>query len=166
METNMTNHWTLFVDLDGVMADFNKGVLKVTGKQPGEESLGKMWKALARHGDFYYSLDFMPDAKALWGFVSPNDPIILSGLPMGNWAPGQKKRWVGEKLGWGVPVVLGWARDKPQDAMKFLSSPDLDGAILIDDRKKAQGPWETAGGTFILHTSAGDTINQLKDLGV
>ena len=162
----MTTKWTIFCDLDGVLADFDKGVVDVTGKKPGELPLKDMWRALARHGDFYYSLDFMPDAKKLWSFIAPLNPIILSGLPMGKWAPGQKKRWVGEKLGWEVPAVLGWARDKPHDAMKYLGATDLKGCVLIDDKEKARGPWEAAGGTFILHTSAEGSVRQLKELGV
>lgn len=163
---SMSTNWTIFCDLDGVMADFDKGVKQVTGKAPHEQPLGHMWKALARHGDFYYSLDFMPDANQLWSFIKPHNPIILSGLPMGKWAPGQKKRWVGDNLGWDIPVVLGWARDKPQDAMKYLGAQSLEGCILVDDRKKALGPWEAAGGTFVLHTSAANSIRRLKELGV
>ncbi|NJO63355.1 MAG: hypothetical protein HC836_35620 [Richelia sp. RM2_1_2] len=162
----MNTNWTIFQDLDGCLADFDKGVKQVTGKAPDQQPVKDMWRALAKHGDFYYSLDFMPDAKQLWSYVAPHNPIILSGLPLGNWAAGQKKRWVGEKLGWHIPTVLGMARDKPQDAMKYLGVSDLDGCILIDDRKKAQGPWEAAGGTFILHTSAKNTINQLKALDI
>ncbi len=161
-----TNIVALFVDLDGVMADFDKGVVKVTGKRPDEQPLNQMWKSLARHGDFYYSLDLMPDATTLWKYVVKFNPIILSGLPMGSWAPGQKKRWVGEHLGWDIPVVLGMARDKPQDAMKYLGVNTLEGCILIDDRKKAKTLWESAGGTFILHTSAASSIRQLQEFGL
>ena len=38
--------------------------------------------------------------------------------------------------------------------------------ILIDDRDKAILPWREAGGIGILHTSANDTIAQLKELGL
>lgn len=162
----MKQQYTIFQDLDGCLADFNKGVIEITGKRPGEIPTGKMWKALANADEFYYRLDLMPDAMTLWNYIKPHNPIILSGLPMGNWARGQKARWVGEKLGWDIPAIFGWAREKPQDAMKFLGASDLDGCILIDDREKAKGPWESAGGTFILHTSAANTIRQLKDLGI
>lgn len=157
----------LLVDLDGCLADFDKKVQEITGfSTKAQPSKSKMWKALANSKDFYYSLDFMPDAPSLWKYIAPYKPIILSGVPMGKWAYGQKKRWVGEKLGWDVPVVLGMARDKPENAMKFLNVADLEGCILIDDRLDAQAPWEAAGGTFIHHTSAANTIHQLKGLGL
>lgn len=162
----MTTNWILFCDLDGVMADFDKGLKQVTGKAPGEEPLGRMWKALAHHGDFFYSLDFMPDAMTLWAYIKPHNPIILSGVPHGKWAHGQKKRWVGERLGWDVPVVLGLAKDKPENAMKFIGTNTLKDCILIDDKEKAKLGWINAGGTFILHTSTANTIKQLKALGI
>ena len=40
----------------------------------------------------------------------------------------------------------------------------LEGSVLIDDRKKNIEAWEDNGGIGILHTSAEDTINQLKKL--
>ena len=36
--------------------------------------------------------------------------------------------------------------------------------VLIDDRKKNIEAWEAAGGIGILHTSAAETIEQLKKL--
>jgi len=36
----------------------------------------------------------MADAEALWDFWPPHHPTILTGLPLGDWAPAQKTRWV------------------------------------------------------------------------
>ena len=38
--------------------------------------------------------------------------------------------------------------------------------ILIDDKKSNIDEWRAAGGIGILHTSAADTIQQLKKLGL
>ena len=40
----------------------------------------------------------------------------------------------------------------------------MDGNVLIDDRPKNIEAWENAGGIGILHTSAKETINKLKEL--
>ena len=40
----------------------------------------------------------------------------------------------------------------------------MDGNVLIDDRPKNIEAWEDAGGIGILHTSAKETINKLKEL--
>jgi hypothetical protein len=157
---------TLFCDLDGVLADFDKGVQNVTGKLPHEQSLSAMWRALARTPNFYATLDWMPDGKQLWNYIAPHSPIILSGLPIGNWARGQKIQWVGRELGWDVTGIYGWSREKHLDAMKMLTTTDLSGCVLVDDRKKTKTLWESVGGTFVLHTSANDSIAQLKALGV
>jgi hypothetical protein len=38
--------------------------------------------------------------------------------------------------------------------------------ILIDDMEQTIKEWKNAGGIGILHTSAADTISQLKKLGL
>lgn len=147
----------LFLDLDGVLADFDRGVVAVTGKRPEQLPMKEMWRALSRHSDFFGTLDFIHDAQELWAFCAPHRPTILTGLPLGSWAPEQKKRWVAHMLGAEVPVITCMARDKARYA-----SP---GAILVDDREKARNPWEAAGGRFILHRSAEESIAELAKLG-
>ena len=147
----------LFLDLDGVLADFDRGVKAVTGKRPEELPTKVMWRELARHRDFYGTLEFMHDAQDLWRFCEPYGPTILTGLPLGSWAPEQKRRWVARMLGAHVPVITCMARDKHRHA-----SP---GAVLVDDREKARAPWEGAGGVFVLHTSAKASIALLTRLG-
>ncbi|BAI72207.1 hypothetical protein AZL_015690 [Azospirillum sp. B510] len=147
----------LFLDLDGVLADFDRGVVAVTGKRPEQQPMKEMWRALSRHADFFGTLEFMHDARELWAFCAPHQPTILTGLPMGSWAPDQKKRWVARMLGADVPVITCMARDKARYA-----SP---GAILVDDREMARAPWEAAGGRFILHRSADGSIAELVTLG-
>ena len=147
----------LFLDLDGVLADFDRGVKAVTGKRPEELPMKVMWRELSRHADFFGTLEFMHDAQELWAFCAPHNPTILTGLPLGSWAPEQKRRWVANMLGPHVPVITCMARDKHS-----YSGP---GKVLVDDREKAREPWERAGGIFLLHTSAATTIAALQKLG-
>lgn len=160
----------IFVDLDGVLADFAKGVVKIfpdfiEGKTENDKSQDReMWKSIAnfqkRGGEFWYSLDLMPDAMQLWTYVKPHGPEILTaaGQPQYN-AAEQKHRWVAEKLGPSVKVnVTQRAREKAQFAQP--------GFVLIDDKMKAIQPWIDAGGIGVLHTSAANTIRQLKELGL
>ncbi|MBP2227376.1 hypothetical protein J2847_000656 [Azospirillum agricola] len=147
----------LFLDLDGVLADFDRGVVAATGKRPEQLPMKEMWRALSRHPDFFGTLEFMHDAQELWAFCAPHRPTILTGLPLGSWAPAQKTRWVARMLGADVPVITCMARDKPRHG-----GP---GTVLVDDRERAQEPWEAAGGAFILHRSAAESIAMLSKLG-
>lgn len=147
----------LFLDLDGVLADFDRGVVAVTGRRPDEVPMEEMWRALSRHPDFFGTLELMPDAQHLWAFCAPHRPTILTGLPLGRWAPAQKTRWVARRLGADVPVITCLARDKPRHG-----GP---GTLLVDDRETARAPWEAAGGTFIRHHSAAESIAALTALG-
>ena len=148
----------LFLDLDGVLADFDRGVRMATGRRPEDLSLKAMWSALARWPDFFETLAFMSDAEALWRFCAPHHPTILTGLPLGTWAPEQKRRWVARMLGAEVPVITCMSREKPQ-----WSGP---GCVLVDDRASTRAGWESKGGTFIHHVSAERSIAALRRLGL
>jgi hypothetical protein len=147
----------LFLDLDGVLADFDRGVERVTGKRPEQLQVGQMWSALARAPQFFDTLEFMHDAELLWLFCKPHNPTILTGLPLGSWAPEQKRRWVARMLGGDVPVITCKSRDKPRYAAP--------GYVLVDDRERARAGWEEKGGIFIHHTSAERSIAELTRLG-
>jgi len=146
----------LYLDLDGVLADFDKRVRELTGKSPDEQPSRDMWRTISRtQHDFYNSLDFMPDGQVLWNATKDYNPTILTGLPIGNWAAPQKRTWCARMLGPDVPVITCMARDKHNHC-----SP---GAVLIDDREKARDPWVAKGGFFILHTSAASSLAQLNE---
>lgn len=147
----------LFLDLDGVLADFDRGVLAVAGRPPGELPARRMWTALAAHPDFFGTLEPMPDAGALWSFCAPHRPTILTGLPLGGWAAAQKRAWVARVLGADVEVETCMSREKHR-----RSGP---GRVLVDDRADLEGPWTAAGGDFVRHVSAERSVAALRALG-
>jgi hypothetical protein len=149
----------LYLDCDGVLADFDTGARKVLGMPPkayqARFGLSKFWAALARTPDFYNSLPLMPDAQELVDGVRHLDPIVLTGLPRGGWAAAQKKRWV-ERHFPGMKVITCMAAEK--------SSYCVEGDILVDDTLKYRHLWENAGGVFIHHSSAPETLRQLRQV--
>ncbi|HEU4956137.1 MAG TPA: hypothetical protein VFT40_00770, partial [Sphingomicrobium sp.] len=117
----------LFLDCDGVLADFDAGARDVLGmsSRSFEDRYGKreFWRRIARAPDFYASLPLMTDARTLFEAVAHLDPIILTGLPLGNWAAPQKVNWAAEHFP-GVPIITCMARDKHKHMKR--------GDVLVD----------------------------------
>ena len=149
----------LFLDCDGVLADFDAGARKVLGTDVTsfERRHGKpaFWRQLARAKDFYATLPKMPDADLLFDAVRHLKPTILTGLPMGNWAAPQKVRWAAEHFP-GVPIITCMARDK----YRHMNGAD----VLVDDSERHMAAWQEAGGIYILHRSARESLAQLAEI--
>jgi hypothetical protein len=152
----------LFVDLDGVLVDFDRGVREATGRLPREQEKKRMWPALARVPGFYDGLAWLPDGKSLWERLAPLGPTILTGLPMGGWARPQKLAWCGRELGLDVPVIACMSREKAVRAR--AATPADQRPLLIDDREALGPPLREIGGLFIHHRSADETLAELEKL--
>jgi hypothetical protein len=148
----------IYLDCDGVLADFDKGARKVLGLPSAEfeqrHGSREFWKRLARHGDFFGGLEPMPDAYELYDAVRRFRPIILTGMPQGDWAEPQKRRWARRYFP-GVPVITTMAALKREHCHP--------GDVLVDDRPHYRHLWEAEGGVFIQHTDAKSSIRALRD---
>ncbi|AJR23401.1 hypothetical protein [Sphingobium sp. YBL2] len=151
----------LYLDCDGVLADFDRGATELLGMPPRvfekRRGLPAFWREIARHPDFYGTLPLMPDAMILFEGVRHLDPIILTGLPRGKWAAPQKVRWAAEHFP-GTRILTVMAVDKRNHCQS--------GDILVDDQPKHAPLWQDAGGTFVHHRSAKQTLAELNALGV
>jgi hypothetical protein len=149
----------LYLDCDGVLADFDRAATELLGMPPrlyeNRHGIGAFWRELTRHPDFYGSLPLMSDAPELFAAVRHLDPIILTGLPRGNWAAPQKVRWAAEHFP-GTRIITCMAVDKRNHARE--------GDILVDDQLKHAHLWESAGGIFVHHRDAASTIAKLREL--
>lgn len=148
----------LYFDLDGVHADFNAGVLSVTGRLPEDfPKVGEMWRLLQKHPNFFGTLPQMEGAAEMWAATKHLDPTFLTGCPLGGWAQSQKRYWTATTYNW-HRIITTFSSDK-----HTFCQP---GDILVDDRNKLRARWEEAGGIFVLHTSADSTLAELRQLGV
>ncbi len=158
--------YKIFVDLDGVMADLDKLVKERTGMTFDQlratgTGFAKFCAEQREKGNTIFDeLDKMPGADYLWGYIVKYTPDILTatGWPTEK-AQAEKIRWVMDNLS-GYDKILTTTSGAEK---KKYAAPNH---ILIDDRMKSIGPWREAGGIGILHTSAEDTISELKLLGL
>lgn len=151
----------IFLDLDGVLADFDRAATALFHKPPreAEKAIGtpEFWRRIRRAPRFYRELPLTPDAMELYGAIKHLHPIILTGVPVGGWAEDQKIEWVAEHFP-GVNIITCRAREK----FLHMRHP---GDVLVDDYLKYKEQWEQAGGVFIHHTSARSSLARLAELG-
>ncbi|MEO7563772.1 MAG: hypothetical protein ABIR63_04970 [Sphingomicrobium sp.] len=149
----------LFLDADGVLADFDAGVKALLGANPDDyiarHGQQEFWRRLARAAGFYAKLPEMPDARRLFEAVAHLNPTILTGLPFGNWAAPQKVAWAATYFP-GVPIITCMARDKH----KHMAPGD----VLVDDRENHRSAYEAAGVLFVHHRNAVDSVRQLAEI--
>ena len=149
----------LFLDADGVLADFDRGARRLLGSSPKDyitrHGRGPFWKKLARAPNFFGALPEMPDARVLFDAVKHLKPTILTGLPEGNWPAPQKIEWAAAHFP-GVPIVTCMACDKH----KHMDPGD----VLVDDREKHRATYEAHGVLFIHHKNAEDSLRWLAKI--
>lgn len=151
------NTITLYLDMDGVLADFNKEYIKY---DPQQEDRKKFRSAVLDH-HIFEKLEYMPDAKELLNHVSKLDGITIEILTsMGthesfqaNSAMYQKMEWLKTK---NIPYKANFVHSKGEKAA--YATPTT---ILIDDSIGCITPFNAKGGHGILHTNSSDTIRIL-----
>jgi hypothetical protein len=149
----------LFLDADGVLADFDEGARLLLGMYPrqfeAKHGRATFWKRLAAAENFYGILPEMADARMLFDGVKHLRPTILTGLPLGNWAAPQKVEWAAEHFP-GVPIITCMARDKHKHMHR--------GDVLVDDRENHRAAYDAAGVIFVHHKNAEDSLRELAKI--
>lgn len=160
----MNKELKVYVDMDGVLTDFNKKIKEITGSNPSELKASKLWTQVHIYNQdvepFFESLDLMSDALQLWNFVISNfanvEILTATGTTPRD-AAQQKVRWADKNLP--NKVVVNTVRKSSEKAA--FATPK---SVLIDDRPHSIDPWLEAQGIGILHTSASESIKELKAL--
>ena len=149
----------LFCDMDGVLADFDQHHKNVFGYRSSTALDNVLWGKVRKVPHFYLHIPPMKDMKELWEAISPKNPIVLTGVPRIKEAASDKHAWGHTHL---IPPAQRIITCPSKEKYLHMIDP---GDILIDDWEKHKEAWVIAGGLWITHTSAKDTIKQLKDLG-
>jgi len=155
----------IFVDMDGVLADFLTGCEKYIGHPMTNDDKGhsqydlrkeeltnkRMFANLPPMVDMYDLIAYIKHTGIKW------EILTAAGVVNRDLVVHDKVEWVKRYVD--PSVVVNCTFTGAQKAAYALPKN-----VLIDDRKKNIEAWEAAGGIGILHTSAADTINQLKEL--
>ena len=142
----------IYVDMDGVLADFFGEWAKMDGKDHYKDMDNKEAKLhlVKDHPDFWISLPVLPNAGKLMGYIKKNFGHYkicsspLAGDP--NCEP-QKRAWVKKHLTSFPPEQVIITENKAAYATQADGTPN----ILIDDFGPNISGWDSAGGIAIKH---------------
>jgi len=151
----------IYVDMDGVVANFEKRYIELFRQSPdsGRErkEFSKNWEVFIS-GKHFETLDWWPGGPELVTYLGKNVPVIdveiltsSGGNKYHDLVETQKKNWI-ETFNlpeWKVNVVAG--RKKKSE----FATPD---SILIDDTLDVIQAFREAGGIGIHHKDIGNTL--------
>ncbi len=160
----------IYFDMDGVLADFDLGVVEICGlPRPAQghdsaERNRRMWAAIRDVGHFYRKLKPMPGAIEMFQTIYDvygDRCEILTGVPKPKRnipeASADKVEWVRKYLNDNVVVHTVLREEK----IKYCFGPEY---ILIDDYTKNGYEWMEHGGTVINHNSSEETLERMREL--
>ncbi len=161
----------IYFDMDGVLADFRRGIIELCGIQPPDQNTradpaadDAMWAKVRDIEHFYDKLELMDGSKEMFDTLY-NDYgsvcEILSAIPKPRRgilnAAEDKANWVHRLLDESVKVNIVMREEKRD----YCTGKDC---ILIDDLEKNIKEWEAMGGTGILFTNAKEVVGKIKEL--
>lgn len=172
MEVKVMDVKKIYFDMDGVLANFDRGVVELAKTKPQDqlrttqEEDKILWDAIRKVDHFYDKLELMDNAKELFDLVYnkyQDKCEILTGIPKPHKnilnAGVDKISWMHRKLSKDIIVNIVYKEQKKD----FCTGPDC---ILIDDLETNIKSWVEMGGTGILFHNAKDTISELKKINI
>ena len=175
-----TPKYKIFCDMDGVLTDFEtqfhtklnqvgkdyypmKDIQKVEKPKDFEKIFGmeEFWKCIdgVVGVGFWVGMDWMPQGRELWDFISPYNPQLLTSPSKNNTSRLGKNLWVKNNLNPKPRVNFAYSADKQRYANE--------NSILIDDKKSNIKEWIAKGGIAfrVKGCDIGPAIQGLKELG-
>jgi 5'(3')-deoxyribonucleotidase len=157
---------TLYLDMDGVIADFDEYAARTLGLPPSSGIYpDEAWYQLASNSRLYrdliktlYADQLVDECKDLAN-TKGYDLKFLTAVPKGNdvpWAFYDKVVWA-QLYFPDIPVMFG-----PYSVDKWKHCQP--GDILIDDRPSNIEQWRVSGGVAIHHTNIEATLYELSRL--
>ena len=160
----------IYFDMDGVLADFDKGVNDIIGIPYQNQDQASMqyhdflYEHMRKFPDFYYMLepiqemvDYLLEMYQIYG----DNVEILTGIPtkkrgIDN-ARDNKIEWVKKYINDDIKVNICYRKDK----VNYVKNED---DILIDDFNVNIKDWIKYGGTGIIHKTLEETRKELNKI--
>ena len=163
----------IYFDMDGVLADFSRGVRELCKIEPAPQEKGgepdrdaQMWEQIRLQHHFYDRLQIMPGAKEMFDVIYArygNRCEILTGIPKRDKgipaAAEDKMKWIHRLFSKEIVVHTVLRKEKAL----YCKGKEY---ILIDDFSSNIRAWEECGGTGIRHISPEKTLRTMQEMGL
>jgi hypothetical protein len=162
MKEGMEDLYTIYLDMDGVIVDFDKQFKDAFDMSPREfeEGFGieMFWKKIEERGvGFWRGMEWMPGGQELYKRVAQHDHYLLSSPSRSETSKIGKHMWKKDNTP-NTKLILSRSYNKKNYADRSN--------ILIDDRESNIQQWRDAGGIGILYKSADQVNKELDKLGL
>ena len=171
LEEQEEGEYYIYLDMDGVVADFDKRFEELSGMLPqsyvDKNGLNAFWDLIDEKHKvaFWRGIELMPGAQKLVRYVEQHPFEMLTAPSIKKQSVIGKSLWVKDKVGTlysSKPKVTYRSAKQKHTVKPQLTKYD----ILIDDKASTIDTWNNSGGTAILYQSADQVINDLKQLGL
>ena len=171
LETKV-NSPILYVDMDGVLADFYGPFNKMAGvsswKDASKDTVSQVLRDITKQQDFWINLDVLFGVpkllSAIQSLFNGQYKVLSKALAGDKRVVAQKKQWVQANMQLQPNEII----IMPATADKGIYATQSDGSanILIDDFGYNIKKWRSAGGIGIQHTNdtVNNTIKQLQQV--
>lgn len=155
----------IYCELENVLINFDDAIHKIFSEYPSRLNPQKMWSKLSKTPYFFENLEWSEEGHKLWYTLKQLDAIILTTISpydTSKWSDNQKKDWCAKNLGENIQVITCEPNEKPL----YCDEPN---AILIDNniititRNNTAKSWSEAGGLYIHHQDANNTLKELLE---